>query len=76
MRKFQLCISRDADACYGGTKPSPKPSPVTMTTIILENIYSKAAVPHLSSVCSVEQDSHKLVFHIAAISGENNGFGI
>ena len=62
--------------CYWGTKPPYSLLPATTTTNILGNLYSRAEVPHLSSACSFEQGSHKLIFGIATISGENNGFGI
>ena len=50
--------------------------PAITTTNILRRLYSRAEVLHLSSACSFEQGSYKLVFGIATISGENNGFGI
>ena len=59
--------------CYWGTKPPYSLLPATTTTNILGNLYSRAEVPHLSSACSFEQGSHKLIFGIATISGENNG---
>ena len=65
-----------AYGCYWGTKAPQSLLPATTTTNILGSVYSRAEVPHLSSACSFEQGSDKLVFGIATISGENNGFGI